>query len=50
MWEGTSIYVSEEDEELGCGDGAEVDRGVRGDRSFISNGREEVSEEFNGMP
>ena len=46
MWEGTSIYASEDDEGLGCGDGAEVERGVRGDISFMSRGRGEVSEGF----
>lgn len=40
------MYASEEDEELGCGDGAEVERGVRGDRSFMSKGREGTSELF----
>lgn len=44
------MYTSEEDEEPDCGDEAEVDRGVRGDTSFMSRGREEVSEEFEVMP
>ena len=43
------MYPSEEDEEPGCGDGAEVDRGVRGDMSFMSRGRGIVSEEFEAV-
>ena len=40
------MYASEDDEGLGCGDGAEVERGVRGDMSFMSRGRGDVSEGF----
>ena len=46
MWEGTSIYASEEDDELGCGDGAEVECGVRGDTPSMSIGRGDMSEVF----
>ena len=38
------MYASEDDEGLGCGDGAEVECGVRGDMSFMSRGRGDVSE------
>ena len=40
------MYASEEVEELGCGDDAEVERGVRGDTSFLSRRRGDVSEGF----
>ena len=38
------MYASEDDEGLSCGDGAEVERGVGGDVSFTSRGRENASE------
>lgn len=44
------MYASEEDEGPGCGDDVEADRGVRGDMSFMSIGREEMSEGFEVMP
>jgi len=39
IWDGTSVHA-------GCGDGAEVERGVRGDMSLMSRGRGDVSEGF----
>jgi len=38
------MYVSNEGEEVGCGDGAEEECGVRGDASLVSRGRGDVSE------